>query len=71
MPSKARTILPDYISPKTKEFVREMLMFPLSVKNPEVPLVGGRRAKVKSSSTSKKDQNRMINGPERLTTNRD
>ena len=52
-------------SRSTKEFVREMLMFPLSCKNPEVPLVGGRRSRVRPSALPKKDKNRAEIGPER------
>jgi hypothetical protein len=64
-PSKARGLLADNTSPHTREFVREMLMFPLSVKNPLVPMAGGRRARLKTSILPKKDKDRVNYGPER------
>lgn len=46
------------------EFAREMLMFPLSIKNPDVPLMGGRRQKKSGPPT--KDMARDETGPERF-----
>lgn len=66
-PSRARALLPTSTSPATREFVREMLMFPLSVKNPVVPVVGGRRSKTaKRSSMPKRSDKRESSGPERF-----
>mmetsp|Transcript_16340 Transcript_16340/g.37026 ORF Transcript_16340/g.37026 Transcript_16340/m.37026 type:complete len:520 (+) Transcript_16340:99-1658(+) len=48
------------------EFAREMLMFPLSVKNPGVPMASGRGAAKKSAPPPKPDTNREDDGPERL-----
>jgi hypothetical protein len=49
---------------KDSEFAREMLMFPLSIKNPDVPLMGGRRQKKSGPPT--KDLTRDETGPERF-----
>ena len=49
---------------KDSEFAREMLMFPLSIKNPDVPLMGGRRQKKSGPPT--KDVTREETGPERF-----
>jgi hypothetical protein len=47
-----------------KEFAREMLMFPLSVKNPDVPLMGGRSRRQKEPPQL--DHQRDKSGPERF-----
>lgn len=49
---------------KDSEFAREMLMFPLSIKNPNVALMGSRSRK--RASPPKKDLSRASEGPERL-----
>jgi len=46
------------------EFAREMLMFPLSIKNPSVPLMSGRSRR--RGGPPKKDTNRESLGPERF-----
>jgi len=46
------------------EFAREMLMFPLSIKNPAVPLMSGRSRR--RGGPPKKDPNRESFGPERF-----
>jgi hypothetical protein len=46
------------------EFAREMLMFPLSIKNPAVPLMSGRSRR--RGGPPKKDPNRESLGPERF-----
>jgi hypothetical protein len=57
---------------RKSEFAREMLMFPLSVKNPGVPMQsggGGRRRRRKSANDSPvptKDSSRDKTGPERF-----
>ena len=57
---------------RKSEFAREMLMFPLSVKNPEVPMQssGGRRRRRKTANSDspvpKRDETRDITGPERF-----
>ena len=48
------------------EFAREMLMFPLFIKNPNVPMMGGQRSGQQMGPPTK-DPNRFLNGPERLT----
>lgn len=45
------------------EFAREMLMFPLSVKNPEVALMGSRGKR--KTGPHQKDPLRAALGPER------
>lgn len=47
-----------------KEFAREMLMLPLSIKNPSVPMSSKRSRK--RSAPPQKDHNRALNGPERF-----
>ena len=47
-----------------KEFSREMLMLPLSIKNPEVPLMSGRSRR--RSSPPSLDTSRSQTGPERF-----
>ena len=71
-PTLARSILKEQLSNKKvfnnftrtdSEFAREMLMFPLSIKNPAVPLLSAKgRRKV---SVPKKDVTRKETGPER------
>lgn len=51
---------------KKSEFAREMLMFPLSVKNPEVPLAAGRAKKKSSVEAAQVDPERIAFGPERF-----
>lgn len=46
------------------EFAREMLMFPLSIKNPSVPLMSGRSRR--RGGPPKKDATRESSGPERF-----
>jgi len=55
-------------SRQDSEFAREMLMFPLSVKNPGVPMAAGRSGSRKASSggAPKKNTQRMVLGPERF-----
>jgi len=48
------------------EFAREMLMLPLSIKNPAVPLMAGRSKKRSSVAAAKVDPNRITLGPERF-----
>jgi hypothetical protein len=49
------------------EFAREMMMFPLSIKNPEVPMASGRAApRKKVTIPQAKDQTRHLTGPERF-----
>ena len=50
---------------RKSEFAREMLMFPLSVKNPDVAMNGNRRKRKGSKSILKKDPMREEFGPER------
>jgi len=52
------------LSSDLKEFAREMLMFPLSVKNPNVRLMGG-RSRDKAPPVPE-NKNREQNGPERF-----
>jgi hypothetical protein len=54
------------LTPADSEFAREMLMFPLSIKNPSVPLMAGRNAKKANSSPPQKDPTRATLGPERF-----
>jgi hypothetical protein len=49
---------------RDSEFAREMLMFPLSIKNPAVPLMSGRSRR--RGGPPKKDPNRESFGPERF-----
>ena len=51
-------------TPSKKEFAREMLMFPLSIKNPSVPISSKRNKK--RSSPPQKDTKRAETGPERF-----
>lgn len=48
------------------EFAREMLMLPLSIKNPGVPLMAGRSKKRSSTDAAAVDPERLARGPERL-----
>jgi len=48
------------------EFAREMLMLPLSIKNPAVPLMAGRGKKKSSVAAAVRDPNRETLGPERF-----
>lgn len=54
------------LTPADSEFAREMMMFPLSIKNPAVPLMAGRSAKRANSAPPKKDFTRATLGPERF-----
>jgi len=54
------------LSARDSEFAREMLMFPLSIKNPDVPLMAGRSAKKANTVPPKKDPARAALGPERF-----
>ena len=60
-PSQARFLAKN---PTQKEFAREMLMLPLSVKNPYVPLVGKRSKKI--TKPPRKDGTWHLTGPERF-----
>ena len=51
---------------RDSEFAREMLMLPLSIKNPSVPLMAGRAKKRSSVAAAKLDPNRVLLGPERF-----
>ena len=51
-------------SPEQKEFAREMLMLPLSVKNPYTPLMGKRSKKI--LKPPRKDGTYHLTGPERF-----
>jgi hypothetical protein len=51
---------------KESEFAREMLMFPLSIKNPGVSLMASRQTKRKASAPPKRDTTRELLGPERF-----
>lgn len=51
---------------KNAEFAREMLMFPLSIKNPGVPLMGSGRRRKGADGPPKKDVNRERLGPDRF-----
>ena len=53
------------LSKADSEFAREMLMFPLSIKNPAVPLMASRSTKRKNSAPPKRDMTRLTLGPER------
>lgn len=48
------------------EFAREMLMFPLSVKNPEVPLATGRGKKQSSIDSARQGEDDFELGPQRF-----
>lgn len=48
------------------EFAREMLMLPLSIKNPEVALMAGRGKKKSAAATARIDPERPQTGPERF-----
>lgn len=48
------------------EFAREMLMFPLSIKNPDVPLSAGRAKKPSSIEAARKRAEGLHLGPHRL-----
>lgn len=48
------------------EFAREMLMFPLSVKNPDVPLSAGRSKKPSSIDAARKQVEDLELGPDRF-----
>ena len=54
------------LTPRDSEFAREMLMFPMSIKNPAVPLMAGRSAKKANTAPPKKDPTRAALGPERF-----
>merc|ERR1711871_986389 len=51
-------------TPGQKEWAREMLMFPLSVKNPYTPLMGKRSKKI--MKPPRKDKTYHLTGPERF-----
>mmetsp|Transcript_203 Transcript_203/g.253 ORF Transcript_203/g.253 Transcript_203/m.253 type:complete len:617 (+) Transcript_203:103-1953(+) len=51
---------------KESDFAREMLMFPLSIKNPGVSLMASRQTKRKASAPPKRDSTRELLGPERF-----
>ena len=52
------------LSSDLKEFAREMLMFPLSVKNPYTPLMAKRSKKI--NKPPRKDTTYHLTGPERF-----
>ena len=54
------------LTPADSEFTREMLMFPLSIKNPSVPLMAGRNVKKANAAPPQKDPTRALLGPERF-----
>ena len=60
-PSQARFLAK---TPAQKEFAREMLMLPLSIKNPYVPLMGKRSKKI--NKPPRKDGTWHLTGPERF-----
>jgi len=51
---------------RQSEFAREMLMFPLSIKNPEVPLAAGKTKKPSSIEQARGDARMQSLGPERF-----
>jgi hypothetical protein len=53
------------VSRSDREFAREMLMLPLSIKNPSVPLVSGRNRR-RVGPPARSDATRAADGPERF-----
>lgn len=63
---ESHSLLETWKIDRDRELAREMLMFPLSIKNPSVPLSAGRSKKKSSIAAAKVDPSRITFGPERF-----